>query len=184
MTLTLNEVPTSDRAPAKSTRSRVRAAIVSRSFSRRSLFRGMLAAGAGVGIASLDVLPGGLSRPALGAPSTYFQCANSLKESTKAWLKCNPGGSVNGNVGPSFCVPGGKYHRKDTVTGVHGIRTKFYRLHYSCTGNSGGRNAWRWKWNGKKPEPRPVFCSDGRGVVRNRQGTVVNRYNSACRRWL
>jgi hypothetical protein len=184
MTLTLDQIPSNERPPARSTRSAVRAAIVSSAFSRRSLFRGIAAAGMGVGLASLDVLPGDLSRKAHAAPSTYWHCSAWLKDSTREWLKCNPGGSVNGNVGGSFCVPGGKYHRIDVVSGEHGIRTKFYRRHYSCTGNSGGRNAWRWRRNGRLPEPPPVFCSDGRGVVKNRYGTVVNRYKSACRRWL
>lgn len=181
MTLQLSDIPSRSEQPAQGSPSAVRRAVMRGTFSRRSTLKGVVAAGMTLGIASLDLLPTGPRAQAV--PSTYYQCSAWLKPSTQEWLKCNPGGSVNGNVGASFCNSSG-YHRIDEVWGEHGIRTKFYRRHQSCTGNDGGRNAWVWRKNGRTPEPREVRCSDGGGVVRNRDGVVVNRYKSACRKWL
>jgi len=181
MTLQLSDIPSRSAQPAHAAPSAVRRAVVRQAFPRRSVLKSIAVAGMTLGIASLDLLPTG-SR-AQAEPSTYLQCSAWLNSGTQEWLRCNPGGSVHGNVGAVFCNSVG-YHRIDTVTGEFGIRTKFYRRHYSCTGNDGGRNAWVWRKNQQGNEPREVRCSDGRGVVRNRDGVVVNRYNSACRKWL
>lgn len=181
MIMDAQTLPSATQEPSRARKSAVRIAIVKAAFSRRSLLRGLLATTAGVGIVSLDMIPGGLSKPAMAAPSTYWNCREWLNASTQEWLKCNPGGSVNGNVGSGFCVPGGKYHRIDAVREAPGVIVYYYRRHYSCTGTSGGRNAWRWVRNNKQPEPPKVFCSDGR--VRVQRDGPDRRYKSACRRW-
>ncbi|WP_151523836.1 hypothetical protein [Serinicoccus kebangsaanensis] len=177
MTLSLQDLPSTEVRPQTSSKSQVRLDIIRSAFSRRSMFRAVGVLSVSLGLTTLQSVPG--ARPAMAAPSTWWWCRDYSGHPTysEPWKWCNPNGSVDGYVGTSFCVPGGKYHRTDSRV-RDGVRYEYFRRFSSCA----DKNAWRWLRNeGPNTGPRNVFCSDGRFVAR-RGGRVIFRHPSVCRR--
>jgi hypothetical protein len=184
MNLDLATLPSATQRPVGATKSSVRREIINTHFSRRSLLKGMAGLGMAVGIGALGLLP--RAKPAdAWPPKTWQYCSQWRSSSREAWLRCNPNGSVDGYAGPSFCIPGGKYHRGPAHTRVvDGIRYEYRRRHTSCPSTTGAPgNAWRWmRAEGPNDGPRDVFCSDGRFMA-YRAGQLIFKHKSVCRRW-
>lgn len=179
----LSAIPSVTAPPQGAAKSAVRKEILRSQFSRRSLFRGAAGLGIVAGLGTLEIFP--WAKPAFAAtPTTWNYCSQWRDGSNEAWLDCNPNGSVQGYAGTSYCTPGGKYHREDSVT-ADGVRRDYSRRPNSCTAdNMSGQwgNAWRWLTaEGPDTGAADVFCSDGKFVA-YRNGQEIFRHPSVCRR--
>lgn len=177
MTLTVSNIPSAVTSPTGAAPSVVRSQIVSLHFSRRSLFKAILATGVAVGLATLD----GVARlaGAHAAPSSWGDCPNweDLPGAANDWKICNPDGSASGRIGKGYCGSNG-YHRKDTV--VHNpLNYTVYSREPRCL----NKNAWVWKRNGSGWEPRDRRCSDGR-TRRYHDEELVSNLPSTCQKIL
>lgn len=156
---TITDVPSALAPPKNASRSSVRRAIVHTEFGRRTFMKGVFAAGMSIGLASLDLLPGGPS--ALARPSRWKNCkAYDDLQSNNLWIICNPCARHHPPRRKRYCNRRG-FHRTDTKINRHRTVKRVYRRrHQSCA----GKNTWRWRVrNGfGEPNPRNRKCSDGK----------------------